>query len=236
MIKFKSLHESLEKEPGTQFGSNDGGVYKDKSTNKKYYIKHYKNGDQAKVEALTGKIYNHMGIHTLNPEYRVHDGKHSISTEWNEDVKTMRPSEYSKLDSKQAGQIGKMYHAAILTKNWDIVGLEHDNIVKNHKTGDLHAIDHGGSFHFRAQGGPKDYSKDIAEKNSLRNNDQASGHVFSSVLDAHPEAEKHGLEAVKKIDDKHIHHLFKNSGLKNWEDLHNTFMARKKALIDSYGS
>lgn len=225
------MTESLEKIPGTQYGSNEGGVHQDTETGKKYYVKQYKNPDHAKVEALAGKIYDHMGIHTVKPELH---GESGIKTEWNEHVSTKSPSFYDNVSKKHANQIGKMYHAAILTKNWDIVGLEHDNIVHNKKTDDLHAIDHGASFHFRARGSHKDYGPDIGEKDSLRNNHEASGHVFSSVFRQHPEAEHHGLQAVKNIDDNHVHNLFKNSGLHNWKELHTNFMARKKALLDSY--
>lgn len=235
MIKFskfrKLVAEGLVPVAGTQYGSNPGGIHTDTETGEKHYIKHYKNPDQAKVEALTGKIYQHMGIHTLNPELH---GQSSVSTKWNSDVKTMPPSKLENPSEKHAKQIGKMYHAAILTKNWDIVGLEHDNIVHNHDTGNLHAIDHGGAFHFRAQGGAKEYGPDINEKESLKTNSGPSGKVFSNTFKNHPDAEKHGLEAVKKIDDNHIHGLFKNSGLSNWEALHKNFMTRKQKLIDSY--
>ena len=225
------IDESLDKIPGTQYGSNDGGIHVDSDTGKKYYIKKYHNPDQAKVESLTGKIYNHMGIHTLNPEMHGHD---HIKTEWNEHVGTKGPNFYDSPSKKHADQLGKMYHAAILTKNWDIAGLEHDNIVHNKKTDDLHAIDHGGAFHFRAQGGAKEYGPDISEKESLRNPHNASGHIFNAAFKRHPESEKHGLDAVKNMNDDHIHGLFKNSGLSNWKDLHSNFMERKKNLINSY--
>jgi hypothetical protein len=234
MLSFRLFCEELKKQEGSQMGSNPGGVYHDSNTGEKKYVKFYKNPEQGKVEALTSKIYNHMGIKTLNPENEKIDDKEAVTTKWNDKVKTMRPSAYDNLSKSQANQIGKMYHGAILTKNWDIVGLEHDNIVKHEGTGDLHSIDHGGAFHFRAQGGPKNYTPDISEHESLRNNDQASGHVFKSAFRQHPEAEKHGLEAVKKMDDNHIHHLFKTSGISNWEDLHSTFMDRKKALLKLY--
>ena len=231
MKTFRQFREELVKQAGTQYGSNEGGVHVDSDTGKKYYVKNYKNPDQGKVEALTGKIYDHMGIHTLKPEMH---GESGIKTDWNEHVSTKKPSFYDHPTKEHANQLGKMYHAAVLTKNWDIAGLEHDNIVHNKKTDNLHAIDHGGAFHFRAQGGPKEYGSDIAEKESLRNPSNASGHIFNSAFKHHPDAEHHGLEAVKKIDDDHVHHLFKTSGLSNWKELHSNFAKRKQALIDSY--
>lgn len=231
MINFKQfITEDLKPISGTQYGSNPGGVHEDENGTK-HYIKHYSNSDQAKVEALTGKIYHHMGIKTVKPE--MHDSS-SIKSKWNEDLHQLKPKHFENLNKKQAHQIGKMYHGAILTKNWDIVGLEHDNILHNKKTKDLHAIDHGGAFHFRARGSHKDYDSDIHEKESLRDPGQASGHVFNNTFKNHPEAEHKGLEAVRKMNDEHLHHLFKNSGLSNWKELHKNFMSRKKKLLNSY--
>jgi hypothetical protein len=228
------IAEQYTPEHGTQYGSNDGGIHTDTKTGKKMYIKYYHNPDQAKVEALTGKIYNHMGLHTLNPQHEVIGGRHAVVTEWNPNLNRMKPHEFDSLTRNQAHDVGKMYHAAVLTKNWDIVGLEHDNIVK-HNDGTLHAIDHGGAMHFRAQGGPKDYDGEIGEHGSLRNNSNASGHVFKSAFSQHPDVERSSLSAVKNIDDDHIHHLFKTSGLSNWQELHSSFMARKQKLLAHYG-
>jgi hypothetical protein len=226
------IDEAMKK-IGSQKGSNEGGQYVDTDTNKQYYMKHYKNGDQAKVEALTGHIYNAMGIHTLNPNYSVHEGKPTITTEWNPHLSVHDAGHYSNVSKHQAHQIGAMYHAAILTKNWDIVGLTADNIAK-HKDGNVYAMDHGGAFHFRAQGAAKDYGPDIGELQSLRNPSNASGKVFNAVFKQHPEMEHKSLGAVKDLDDDHVHHLFKNSGLHNWEHLHKNFMARKTALLKHY--
>lgn len=230
MISFKQFFkEELVKEPGTQYGSNEGGVYKD-SSNNRFYVKHYKNPDQAKVEALTGKIYNHMGVKTLNPDYKEINGKPSIVTPWNDKLKGMNPSEFESVDRDQANQLGRMHAAATLTKNWDIVGLEHDNIMQ-HEDGSMYAVDHGGAFHFRAQGGPKEYGPDVSERESLVNNDGASGHVFSHIFDNHPSSKTAGVEAVKNIDDEHVEGLFRNSGLSNWKELHQNFKQRKENFL-----
>lgn len=221
----------LIKQPGTRYGSNEGGVYVHSKTSEKYYIKNYRNPDQAKVEVLTGKIYEHMGIPTLRPEMH---GESGVVTKWNEDIDTKSRSFYTRPTEQHANELAKMYHAAILTKNWDIAGEEYDNVVHNTRTGSLQAIDHGGAFHFRAQGGSKEYGPDIGEKQSLRDPNNASGHIFNSAFKHYPSAERNGLEAVKKIDDGHIRHLFENSGLSNWKKLHSNFVKRKQALIASY--
>jgi hypothetical protein len=224
------LSEIFEKLPNTQYGSNSGGIHVDSDTGHQYYIKQYRDPEQAKSEALTGKIYDHMGINTIKPE--LHD-THSIKTKWNNDLGSAHSSELHNPTPENADHLAKMYHGAILTKNWDIVGLAYDNIMK-HKNGSLYAIDHGGSFNFRAQGGHKDYTPDISEKQSLVNNDNPSGRVFSRLHKNHPEAIKRSLETVRNMDMNHIHSLFKNSGLKDWQNLHANFVKRRENLLNSY--
>lgn len=235
MIRFKSylFEELLTPHAGTQYGSNPGGIHSN-AAGEKFYVKHYQNPEQGKVEALAGKIYNHMGIKTTEPEH--HDdvnGKPAVVSRWNPNLEQMHHSEFKNLSPEQGHQIGKMYHGAVLTKNWDMVGLVHDNIVKHKETGELHSVDHGGAFHFRARGGPKEYGSDIAEHQSLRHNDQASGEVFHHVLSNHPGAYEAGRQAVANMDMDHVHSLFKNSGIANHEQLHANFVARREKLLQA---
>lgn len=231
--EFQRLSESYKKIPNSQLGSNDGGIYTSQ-TGEKVYAKHYKNDDQAKAEVLSGKIHRHLGIHTTGAEHKTFNGHPAVVSKFNDNLKQMRPSEFKSLDDRQAAQMGKMYHAAVLTKNWDVVGLGHDNIVKDSKTGDLHSIDHGGSFHFRAMGNHKDYDPEISEHSSLRNDNENSGQVFNHVFKNHPQAEHEGIKAVRGLDDAKIHHDFKTSGLPNWKELHKNFQERKNKLLAKY--
>lgn len=231
MKKFRTYLTEQYTPIGPPLGSNPGGVHQDGHGNK-VYIKYYKNPDQAKVEALTGHIYDHMGIPTTQSRHEVINGKHALVSPWNDNLDRMRPADFENLSPKNHEQIGKMYHAAVLTKNWDIVGLEHDNIVRHRGNHDLYSTDHGGSFHFRARGSAKEYGPDIEDYHTLRHNDQASGHVFNHVLSKDPNAEKAGFEAVRNMDMKHVHNLFQNSGLDNWKDLHKNFVARRDTLLN----
>jgi hypothetical protein len=233
MKKFTNfLAETMLIEAGTRLGSNPGGIHTD-SIGQKHYVKQYANPDQAKVEALTGRVYHHMGIKTVEPK---HIGNGVVSSQWNPHLSTMRPHEFENLNHEQAGEIGRMHAAAVVTKNWDIVGLEHDNILRHKDTGELHALDHGGAFHFRARGRPKDFGPDIAENHSLRSNHEASGHVFSTVFSQHPHAESVGIHALRNMDTDAVHSAFKESGLHNWEDLHHNFQQRRQALLDQHSN
>lgn len=233
MRSFQSfLAEGLTPVPNTQYGSNEGGVYRDED-GKKFYVKHYDDPEQGRVEALTGKIYSHMGIKNLGPEVKSVGGKEAVVTPWNDSLESMHHSEFEHLTPSQRKDIGRIYHGAVLTKNWDVVGLTHDNLMRNRDTGDIHSVDHGGSFHYRARGGPKEYGPDVKELQSLRYNSDASGHVFHHVLSSDPEAYRAGHEAVKNMDMDHVHRLFQESGLKNADELHRNFVERRNKLLSA---
>jgi len=232
MLSYREFVQEELKKIGERLGSNPGGVHVDTDTNQKHYVKYYDNPDQAKSEALAARIHEHMGIPTLHPRHQVIDGKHAVVTKWNPDLERMHPHHFEQLNHDQQNTIGKMYHAAVLTKNWDVVGLEHDNIERNRHTGALHSVDAGGTFNFRAQGGHKDYGSDVAEKDSLLNRPgEASSHVFSTVFKQNPNAKAEGLNSVKKMDMEHVRGLFKNSGLSNHEELYSNFAKRREKLL-----
>ena len=225
------LKEELKK-IGSQMGSNSGGKFEDEHGNH-FYRKEYRDGDQAKVEELTGKLYHKLGIKTVNPVYSKEDGKHTITTKWDDKIRPSSPSDYNKLTKDQANQLATMHHGAVLTKNWDIAGLDSEtsNIMIHKDTGHFSSIDQGGSFRFRAQGGHKPYGPDIDEKETLKDPKHYSGQIFRSVYHQHPDAEIHAKKAVKNLDMEKVHQDFKNSGLNDWEELHRNVVERRKRLI-----
>lgn len=226
--EFKLLQEAFVSGP---LGSNSGGKYEEGG--KTFYKKYYKDGDQAKVEALTGKIYEGLGIKTFKPKYSKEDGRHAITTEWNPHVETTKPSDYENLSPEDAHHLAKMFHGAVLTKNWDIAGLEFDNILK-HKDGGFMSIDHGGAFHYRAMGGKKDYGPDIGEHSSLLGNSNASGYIFSQVKAQHPDAFHKAAQAVRNFGPDKSDRLFDESGLHNKDDLKTNFNKRRDKLLSIY--
>ena len=215
---------------GPQLGSNPGGQYKD-ANGQQYYVKFYSNPDQGKSEVLAGKIYDAMGIHTLKPEMGMVDGKQAVITKWDQSKVGMAASDFDKLNAKQQEQVAKMYYAAVLTKNWDIVGLQHDNIMKDKQTGDLHSVDQGGAFKYRAQGSEKPFGPDISEYKSLRDNNEASGHVIGTALKQNPMAEQAAVKALQNMDMGKMSVLFTKSGVKDSEGLFSSFAARRDALL-----
>lgn len=237
MKTFKQIQEELQKLSGSK-GSNPGGIFKDSDTNKEYYIKHPNVPEQAHAEVLASKIHNLMGLHTLNPEVRSINGKTSVVTEYNRNIEPLKAKHISSLSNDNHKHLGNMYAAGVLTKNWDIVGtgIEYDqgNIFKHKNSDHLISGDTGGSFHFRAQGGHKDYGSDIAEKDSLLNPDISEGsHFFNHAL-AQPGVKEHVKNTLQNLDMNKVQQAFKESGLDNYEELHKNFVERHKKLLDSF--
>jgi len=145
-------------------GSNKGGVY-EAPDGTRFYVKQYADPDQARTEFATNKINNLMGIDTPESYLLDMNGDLVIANKWRDDFTAATVGKLQQ--SKYKVDIRRVYQAAALTKNWDVVGLDFDNLVINGK-GRLAIVDSGGSLKFRAQGGPKPFEAGpIEELDSL---------------------------------------------------------------------
>jgi phage-related protein (TIGR01555 family) len=215
------------KQVATQKGSNPGGVYEDQS-GKKHYVKFYRNPNQGKAEAAAARVFEAVGCRTLSPEVKTINGKPALVTDWNEDLERLSQKDFSSLNEKQRLQLAKMFLAAVLTKNWDVVGLEYDNIVRDKKTGDLVEVDTGGSFTFRAQGSLKEYGPDLNETTSLRDPAYPAGKVFSRLFAKHPDVLKDALTDLRKMPLEEVQAAFDK--YQTPETIRQVFVHRLKAL------
>lgn len=159
------------------------------------------------------------------------NGKEALVTKRNPNLERLKPAEFATLDDKQKLQVAKMFMGAVLTKNWDVVGLEHDNIVRDKTTGDMVEVDTGGAMEFRAMGTHKDYGEDIAEYASLKNTQYPAGQVFAPLFKNNPGLEQKALRAVQNLDMKRICGIFVKSGITNQADLFHSFKKRRQALM-----
>lgn len=204
-------------------GSNEGGVYEDQ-TGKKYYVKLYKNIDQGRVEVLANGILQRLGIRTVDSQIGKVGGREAIIAPWNESFARIKPSVMEKFtSSRHLSQLADMEIGAKLTKNWDIVGLEYDNVVLDKLTDDLIAVDQGGSFHFRAQGAPKEYGPDPSDTDFTKSNNAAT-RVFKQV------DEGRRTDAVNRLTKIPVKDLFDQSGLKNADALYKNYVTRAQRL------
>lgn len=239
MKKFKQLTEELQKITD-QLGSNPGGRYKDTETNKDYYIKHPKAKDQDKTEVLSAKLHELMGVKTLKPELTVHNDKPSVKSEYNHDLEPLKSHHIDKLNLDHHKQIGNIYAAGVLTKNWDAFGTGMDygdgNVMIDKKKQHLVSIDQGGSFNHRAQGAHKDYGSDIDEKDTFKDPKMSEGAKFVNKALEHKEVRDHVKNTLQNLNMDHVKSAFENSGLSNASELHRNFLERHKKLLDHFSS
>lgn len=224
------------KKTGNQLGSNEGGVHTDHEGNQ-HYLKIAKNPEQARQEVASSKIHELLGVKTLQPSLISKGGRIGTATRWNKDLQSKRPKQFEKMTEDQARHIMRIHHAGVITKNWDTVGLEHDNIMFHKKTGIPHAVDQGGSLNFRAQGGHKDYGADIGEVHSYRNPDlnYSAHHVFSHIDKHFPHVAKEELTHSRKLTYDDVHHALSSTGVKDADKIAKTAIKRRDLLLKHYG-
>lgn len=230
------LDVSNWKQTGNQLGSNEGGVHTDPAGNK-HYVKIAKNPEQARQEVSSAKIHELLGVKTLQPKLISKGTRIGTATMWNKDLEAKDPKHFERMSEDQARAVMRIHHAGVITKNWDTVGLSHDNIMFHKKTGEPHAVDQGGSLNFRAQGGHKDYGPDIGEVNSYRNPDlnYSAHHVFTHIDKKFPHVAKEELTHAKKLTYNDAHSALQSTGVKNADEIAKTMIKRRDLLLKHYG-
>jgi hypothetical protein len=232
MLSFRAyslLFEEFEK-VSSRLGSNEGGIFMDKKTGQRAYIKFPSNPEQAKVEVATDKLYRHMGVHTLGAELHEVDGRIGVKTPWRDNVKTIGNPIHQDFGEEHSKQLATMLHAAVVTNNRDIVGLEYDNILHDGKN--YISADQGGSMHFRAMGGDKSFDHEIPEVESFRNPRYTTGVLHAAITKKFPQVMQETAASVKKLSDTHIDSVMKEVGL---DEKHgDTIKARRDLLLKHY--
>lgn len=113
-------------------------------------MKHY-NGNENRVatELLANSIYRAMGVPVPPAGITQHEGRTALTypAAEGEMRKFKKPSE----------EVGNAFMVDALLANWDVIGLEDDNILWPPNEGPPIRLDQGGTLEFRAMGGPKDF-------------------------------------------------------------------------------
>lgn len=227
------LTESLEKEYGTQMGSNDGGIHVDTKTGQKHYLKFPADNEQAHVEVATAKLYDSIGLPTLGPQTHQNGPRTGVISKFNDHLV---PSSKSSLiadlaNPAHASRIALAHHAAVITNNRDILGMEFDNLLKHRKTGELISADQGAAMHYRAMGEQKEFDHNIKPLiDGFQNSMYPAGQVFSKVP---KDAMKAAAEHIKQhmTDDKI------DAALGEHDLAHHsaTVKSRRDSLLTHYG-
>ena len=166
---------------GPQLGSNMGGLYEDRDTGKKYYFKESQSPEHARNEVLATVLYETAGANIL--PLRLTTGKNEAgqdvlgtASEWQEDLTEFNPQDPA---MRKAAYPDFAIHAWLA--NWDVVGLEYDNLMVDGEGRVVH-VDTGGALEFRAQGEPKGgaWNEEGSEFDTLRERGTAA-EVFDDM-------------------------------------------------------
>lgn len=143
-------------------GGSNGAMIGEDETGQKWFVKTYR-GDQDRVatELLANAIYRKLGVPVAEAGQLSFDKKPALA--------------YPLLDGEPGGfksglrvdqpnrKLGKDFMVDALLGNWDVIGLEHDNLLWPEGTKEVTPdtqpirLDQGGTLQFRAMGGKKDF-------------------------------------------------------------------------------
>lgn len=138
----------LAQKVGAQMGSNPGGVYVG-SDGIQRYVKFYRNGPQAVGEVLANRIYNDLGFAAPDAVLLPYTGGKFLYASTM--IPNLRPYGNTPADARE---FIKGFPIDVLTMNWDVTGLDNDNIAYR-PDGTAVRLDNGAAFLSRAQGEPK---------------------------------------------------------------------------------
>lgn len=180
---------------GSQMGSNDGGVYTDQD-GKQWYVKKPASNDHAMNEVLADDLYKAAGIETSNLQLAdLGNGKLGTASPMLDGVQKNLSTKLNDKNYKKELQDG--FAMDVLLANWDVVGLEFDNVVTN-KDGKPVRVDPGGALLFRAMGSPKgdNFDKMASEWDTLRDSstNSKSAKAFKDMTD------EQLVESAKRVE------------------------------------
>ncbi|MBN3804816.1 NUDIX hydrolase [Paraburkholderia sp. Ac-20336] len=187
---------------GKQAGSNKGGRFVD-GIGTEWYVKSSQSEDFSRNEWLAAELYRAANV--LVPQL-------AMVTRGNQPAIASRIM--GKLRTNPAAlQSGKVpgahsgFAADVWLANWDVVGLEYDNLLLD-AAGRAVRVDVGGSLIFRAMGGLKGDRFDDEASELLSMLDQQINPQAASVFDSlNLEQLKQGIRAIERIPDQQIANL-----------------------------
>ena len=204
-IEAEEITESTLAKISEQLSSNRGGWYEDSANKEKFYVKFYKNFDQARAEYIANAIYTRLGINAVKSEFKTVDDEEAIASSEISEAKSVYRDEVKQSEDIRSGFIADAYLA-----NWDVTGANYDNIVKDAE-GRMHRIDNGGSLTFRARGEQKEYPPDqIPELQNMRNPNYPAGKVFGDITE--DEMRRQAEKLVKTLSEEAIDKIIEQSG------------------------
>jgi len=217
---------------GDQKGSNDGGVFKDKLGGK-WYVKFPGSADIAKSEFMATKLYQMFGFPVPKSKLITKNGKIGIASKWDETLSKGSAEKLAKAKGARAGFVIDAWLA-----NWDVVGLDLDNLLLNDK-GEAVRLDNGGALAYRAMGGKKGsaFGRDVPELDTLLDpsKNATSATVFKGIKKSDLKA---GAELLAKIKPSQIDEICEKVAigtLMDQSDLAGKLKARRSFILNKFG-
>lgn len=230
------LDASKMKKVGPQKGSNLGGLYED-ADGVQWYIKSPKTVEHAKNEVLANKLYKAAGVENV-PEVRLAtlDGKAAVASRIEEGLVAKKDilQVLNKAGAANRSAVMEGFASDAWLANWDVVGLQYDNLLIKKGVGGFWRIDQGGALRFRAQGGAKGsaFGNKVTEVETLLNpaKNPQSASTFRTLT---YEEFKKGAAGVVNISEKQIDDLLALYGPTDPADLaslRTTLLARQQDM------
>lgn len=174
-----ALKPSDLKKVGSQMGSNEGGVFEDKS-GERFYVKRPASKAHVANERAAARLYQLAGVNTLT--YRDVEGGNHVATK----LEKLDKNRISQLSPEERKEAAKDFIVHAWLSNWDAAGTGGDN--QGVLNGKVTTLDVGGSLRYRAQGGPKGsaFGPKVSEIDTMRNPKMSpdAAKLFGDMSDA----------------------------------------------------
>ena len=172
-------------------GSMPGGLATQASTGRRFYVKRYENREQVRNEAVANRLYAAGGVNVPNTGL-LREGDEVVGV-----ASEMVPGLTQGVAPDAAD--GLIMDAWLA--NWDVVGLENDNLLVDTE-GRAIRIDQGGALTTRAQGAPKGeaFGNTVGEIETL----PAMNEALSGASPAQLRRGFQNLESISEQDIKRI--------------------------------
>lgn len=207
---------------GGKMGSNEGGVFEDKSGHR-YYVKRPQSKDHVKNEMAAARLYQLAGVNTLN--YKEVEGGTHVATE----LVKLDKSNISKMSPEERREATKDFVIHAWLSNWDAAGTGGDN--QGVVNGKVTTLDVGGSLRYRAQGGPKGgaFGDKVSEIDTMRNPSMSydASKLYGKMSDSEL---RDSAKRVTQIPDASI-----KKAVGDDEALASTLIARKRDIAKRFG-
>lgn len=235
-IPVEKLRFEAFEQYGSQQGSNFGGFYHLKSDiNQKFYIKFPPDPDRAYNEVIAARLYQAAGVEV--PEVvLIESESHGLGVA-SRIINGVEKSHSAAVEGAIRAGLQENFAVDAWLSNWDVVGLEYDNVMLVGKNRWVR-IDPGGALRFRAQGGLKGqaFGNKVLELESLLNpgvNPQSAA-VFNSITTAELE---NGVRKVLSLTREQIVKIVNEVDPRSMaykDELIETLVARQKYLAEKF--